>query len=199
MKLVFFNNSLNHHQVNVADEFYKLLGNDYAYVSTVACNKAGLKGGVDYSTRPYCILAGDSEEARLHALYLAKNAEVCVFGAVSLNYAIERAKSNPSGLAFELSERWLKRGWINILSPRLRKWWIAYQRYFRKANFYKLNASAFAALDHLKLHTYKGRMYKWGYFTHVDVDFDFEASRATCFYGKKAKGQRLQIHTFNVW
>jgi len=176
MKLVFFNNCLNHHQVNVADEFYKLLGDNYAYVATVACNKAGLKGGVDYSTQPYCILAGDSEEAKRHALELAKNAEVCVFGAESLNYAIERAKSNPSGLSFELSERWLKRGWINVLSPRLRKWWLAYQRYFRKANFYKLNASAFAAADHLKLHTYKGRMFKWGYFTHVDEDFDVEAS-----------------------
>ncbi|MDD5779494.1 MAG: glycosyltransferase [Bacteroidales bacterium] len=175
-RLVFFNNSLNHHQVNVADEFYKLLGDNYAYVATVAKNKAGLKGGVDYSTRPYCILAGDSEEARQHAVVLAKNAEVCVFGAESLNYAIERATLNPSGLSFELSERWLKRGWINILSPRLIRWWLAYQRHYRKANFYKLNASAFAAEDHLKLHTYKGRMFKWGYFTQVDEEFDVEAS-----------------------
>lgn len=160
----------------MADEFYKLLGDNYAYVATVAKNKAGLKGGVDYSTRPYCILAGDSEEARQHAVVLAKNAEVCVFGAESLNYAIERATLNPSGLSFELSERWLKRGWINILSPRLIRWWLAYQRHYRKANFYKLNASAFAAEDHLKLHTYKGRMFKWGYFTKVDEEFDVEAS-----------------------
>ena len=98
---------------------------------------------------------------------LARSAEVCVFGAESLKYAIERAKQPNCGLAFELSERWLKRGWINILSPRLIKWWIAYQRYFRSKQFFKLNASAFAASDHLKLFTYQNRCFKWGYFTQV--------------------------------
>ena len=176
-KLVFFNNSLNHHQVNVADEFYKLLGNDYAYVCTIDPEKAGLKGGSDYSTRPYCIIAASSSDNYNKAMSLALEAEVCVFGAESLSFAIERAKNNPKGLSFELSERWLKRGWINVLSPRFRTWWMAYMRYFRKANFYKLCASAFAAGDHYKLHTYRGKCFKWGYFTHVEEDFDVEASK----------------------
>lgn len=175
-RLVFFNNSLNHHQVNVADEFYKLLGNDYAYVCTIDPNKVGLKGGSDYSTRPYCIIAASSSDNYNKALSFAHEAEVCVFGAESLSFAIERAKNNPRGLSFELGERWLKRGWVNVLSPRFRTWWLAYMRYFRKANFYKLCASAFAAGDHYKLHTYKGKCFKWGYFTQVCEDFDVEAS-----------------------
>lgn len=175
-KLVFFNNSLNHHQVNVADELYKLLGDDYAYVCTIDPNIAGLKGGSDYSTRPYCIIAASSSDNYKKAMSLALEAEVCVFGAESLSFAIERAKNNPKGLSFELGERWLKRGWINVLSPRFRTWWLAYMRYFRKANFYKLCASAFAAGDHYKLHTYRGKCFKWGYFTHVEEDFDVEAS-----------------------
>lgn len=175
-KLVFFNNSLNHHQVNVADELYKLLGDDYAYVCTIDPNKAGLKGGSDYSTRPYCIIAASSPDNYLKAMSLAHNAEVCVFGAESLPFAIERAKNSPECLSFELGERWLKRGWVNVLSPRFRTWWIAYMRYFRKANFYKLCASAFAAGDHYKLHTYRGKCFKWGYFTNVDEDIDVEAS-----------------------
>ena len=177
MKLVFFNNSLNHHQVNVADEFYNILGGEYAYVSTVAKNKAGLKGGVDYSDRPYCIMAGDSKASLEKAMNLSKTADVCVFGAESLSYAIERAKKNPKGLSFELSERWLKRGWLNILSPRLIRWWVAYQRYFRNANFYKLNASAFAAKDHWSLLSYRNRCYKWGYFTERSNDLSIKEDR----------------------
>ena len=176
MKLAFFNNSLNHHQVHVADEFYRLLGEEYIYVSTIAHDKAGLKGGVDYSSRPYLLMSAESEKNRQRALDLARTADVCVFGAESLDFAIERAKQKDCGIAFELSERWLKRGWLNILSPRLQRWWWNYQTLFRFKPFYKLNASAFAAGDHARLLSYKGRCYKWGYFTQVDEDFDVEAS-----------------------
>ena len=63
MKLVFYCNYLNHHQVLVADELYKHLGYDYAFVATLPRNDKELKGGLDYSNRPYCILAGESNDA----------------------------------------------------------------------------------------------------------------------------------------
>ncbi len=127
-----------------------------------------LKGGKDYSAREYCVVASRDEAAMRYAMELARTAEVCVCGACSLEYAVERAKLPDCGLSFEFGERWLKRGWINVLSPHLRKWWWAYQTYFDSKPFYKLNASAFAASDHRKLHTYRGRCYKWGYFTVVE-------------------------------
>ena len=108
---------------------------------------------------------------------LVREAEVCVFGANSMEYALERVKQSECGLSFEFGERWLKRGWINVLSPHLRRWWLNYQRYFRHKPFYKLNASAFAAADHRKLHTYEGRCYRWGYFTAVPEKNEVEASR----------------------
>lgn len=165
MKLVFFSNSLNHHQVNVADEFYKILGQEYAFVTTIDTRKVELKGGVDYSSRPYCIKAGNEEEAHRKAMQLARTAKVCVFGAESLAYAIERAKTPNCGLSFELSERWLKRGLINILSPRLLRSMWHYHTLFRKKPFYKLCSSAFAASDQHKLFSYPNRCFKWGYFT----------------------------------
>lgn len=40
------------------DEFHKLLGADFCFVATLPRNEKELKGGIDYSIRPYCILAG---------------------------------------------------------------------------------------------------------------------------------------------
>lgn len=176
MKLVFYCNYLNHHQVLVADELYKHLGDNYAFVATLPRNDKELKGGVDYSSRPYCILAGESHEAHERAMELARTADVCVFGACSQEYAEERARLKDCGLSFEMGERWLKRGWLNVLSPTLRQWWMNYMRYYHKKPFYKLCSSAFVANDDNRLGAYRGRHFKWGYFTGVDCDFDVEAS-----------------------
>lgn len=175
-KLVFFSNYLNHHQVPLADAFFEILGDSYAFVATMPVDVEHLKGGKDYSSRLFCVVASKDVAARQHAMELARTAEVCVFGADSLEYAIERAKQPNCGLSFEFGERWLKRGWINVLSPHLQKWWWSYQRYFRNKPFYKLNASGFAAKDHQKLHTYQGRCYRWGYFTAIDEKKTVEAS-----------------------
>ena len=175
-KIVFFSNYLNHHQVPLADAFYELLGDDYAFVATMPVEAEQLKGGRDYSSRNYCISACQDSDQKANALRLAREAEVCVFGANSMEYALERARQSECGLSFEFGERWLKRGWINVLSPHLRRWWLNYQRYFRHKPFYKLNASAFAADDHRKLHTYEDRCYRWGYFTAVPEKVEVEAS-----------------------
>ena len=168
MKLVFFTNYLNHHQVLVADELYRLLGDEFRFVATLPVNENELKGGVDYSSRPYCILASETDEARDKVFSLAREAEACVFGACSQEFAVERAKHNPKGLSFEMGERWLKHGLLTFGSPVFRKWALNYIRYFRKANFHKLCCSSFTASDDAKLNAYVGRHYKWGYFTRVE-------------------------------
>lgn len=167
MTIVFYCNYLNHHQVAVADEMYGLLGEDFRFVATLPRDSSQLKGGGDYSSRPYCILAAETDDAHRAALELAESADVCVFGACSQEFAVQRAVRNPMGLSFEVGERWLKRSWLNVASPVLRAWWLNYRRYFRKANFYKLCSGAFVAGDDERLGCYKSRHYKWGYFTEV--------------------------------
>lgn len=176
MKLAFYCNHLNHHQVRVADELYKFLGSDYFFIATLSRNKDSLKGGIDYSSRPYCVLAVESYEAHEMAMELARTADVCVFGACSQEYAVERARQKNCGLSFEMGERWLKRGWINVLSPTLRRWWMNYMRYYHNKPFYKLCSSAFAAKDDNRLGAYQGKHFKWGYFTGVKTDINVEAS-----------------------
>lgn len=78
MMLVFYSVVLNHHQAPVADELYRLLGKDYAFVETVKLNDN--KGaGEDYSQRPYLIRAWDSDIMWQKAMNLAVTSDVCVF------------------------------------------------------------------------------------------------------------------------
>ena len=164
MKLVFFINYLNHHQIAIMDEFYSLLKGDFGVVLTLPKNEGELKGGHDYCSRIYCISAGEDILAQNKAFELSRSADVCVFGACSQKYAVERAKHNPQGLSFEMGERWLKKGLINLLSPRFITWYYNYLRYYRKAAFYKLCCSGFAAKDDMLVNAYKDRHFKWGYF-----------------------------------
>lgn len=165
MIITFFFNYLNHHQVLVADEMYKLLGDNFRFVATFPRNPDELKGGKDYSDRPYCILAGESATANARAHEYNKISDICVFGAAHLEWMRERAETGK--LSFEVSERWLKKGWMNVLSPRLLNWWWLYQTTLKNKPFYKLCASAFAAQDDEKLGCYRNRHFKWGYFTKV--------------------------------
>lgn len=177
MKVTFFINYLNHHQVLVADEMHRLLGDDFRFVATFPRNPCELKGGIDYSTRPYCLLAAENHEHNELAHKLNLSSDVCVFGAGNLEWERERASTNK--LSFEISERWFKRGWINVFSPRLLKWWWLYQTKLCCKSFYKLCASGFTASDCNRLLTFRNRCYRWGYFTSVpDIKDEkyFEAS-----------------------
>lgn len=172
MKLVFFCNYLNHHQVLVADALFDILGENYAFVATKPASPALLKGGADYSvSRSYCIRAYEGGPALEKAILLAREAEVCVFGADAMIFAVERAKSvssKSSQLSFEIAERWLKKGLLNFASPRLLKWLYYYHKYYKKAGFYRLCASAYTKVDDKTLHAYDNRWYKWGYFTKTN-------------------------------
>ena len=84
MELTFFMNYLNHHQVLVADLLYEKLGDQFCFVVTLPVDLSEMKGGSDYSSRPYCIIASKNRESHEYAMFLARNSQTCVFGANSL-------------------------------------------------------------------------------------------------------------------
>lgn len=173
MKLVFFCNVLNHHQADVADEFYKLLHEKYAFVETTNClHDKGVTE--DYSKRPYLLRSWKSKKSYEKAMFLALNADVCVFsGYEALQF--ERARMRKGLLSFDMGERMLKRGWLNLFSPRILKMVMSYHLgSWRKKPIYKLCSGGFVASDQYKLKTYLGKCYKWGYFTNVK---DFKSER----------------------
>lgn len=172
MKLVFYSVVLNHHQAPVADEFYKLLGDEYCFVELI--NLGDTKGATDdYSKRPYLLRAWESTESLKKAMELARTAECCVFGGTdALSYEKERMKLGL--LSFEMGERWLKQGIKSFASPRLWQWLKTYYLGgWNNKPLYKLCCSAFCSIDHYRLGTFKGKSYKWGYFTSISEDYSY--------------------------
>lgn len=176
MKVVFFSVILNNHQVNIADALWELTGHSYCFVELANLSGKHRKGSTcDYSKRPYLLQAWGSSEAFDKAMHLARTAECCVFSGVqSLPFQKERMKVGL--LSFDMSERWLKRGILNAFSPAVFKMWLSYHwGNWREKPLYKLCCSAFAAEDQYKLSTFRGKCYKWGYFTEIEK-FDVETT-----------------------
>ena len=168
MKLVFYSIILNNHQANVADELWELTHHSYCFVELVKPNDSNIKGGVDnYGSRPYLLRAWESTENYRKAMALAMTADCCVFSGLPA-LPFEKARMKKGLLSFDMSERWLKRGWGNILSPAISRMFLAYHLGgWKYKPIYKLCCSAFAAEDQRKLLTFKDKCYKWGYFTRV--------------------------------
>lgn len=171
MFLTFFANRLNSHQTPVSDELYHMTDGNFCFVELCPPNEQSKKGStIDFSQRPYLLKAWESNEKTEIAKNLALESDVAVFGAESLDYEVLRMKTSAK-LSFEMSERWLKRGVLNLLSPRLIKYQWYYHTCFYNKPLYKLCAGAYSANDQYLMHSFKDKCYKWGYFTKVDKFF----------------------------
>ena len=174
MTITFFTNFINHHQMPLSEELYRLTDGNYYLVETEPIYDWLKTGGYsDLSYKPYVIQAWKSDDEANKADAVLKKSDVVLYNPnEGLKYGVAAAKMGK--LCFEVSERWLKRGWINILSPRLlRNMWY-YHTLFKYKPVYKLCSSAFGAADQYKLFSYKNKCYKWGYFTKVDDEFEVE-------------------------
>jgi len=165
MKITFVSNFLNHHQTPVADELYRRLGDGYRFISTTETPESFLKSGYpDCRAFPYNILAYESEEKRGEAQRFVDEADAVIIGSAPYSWVEKRVEAGKQ--TFIYSERWFKRVPRNYFSPGLWKSLFKYHfRWSRKPNVSVLCASAFLPKDLDFLGLYKGRRYKWGYFT----------------------------------
>lgn len=165
--LVFISNYFNHHQVPLSQELYNLCGGEYRFIELEEMPQSFKDSGYpSYDDCPMLIQAWRTKENMRIAKNLVLTAEVVIYGSIK-SYRWITSRLNAGKLTFECGERWLKRGWLNVLSPRLiRAQWLYHTNYYDKP-LYRLNASAFASVDLEKLHSFKGRCFKWGYFTSV--------------------------------
>ncbi len=171
--IVFVSNFLNHHQFPVASILYEKTDGQYRFIETEPMPDWIKKGGYsEYENLPWLIRSWKSKETLTEAERLVENADVVVF-CNNLFLPVIRKRLEAGRLTFDFGERWLKRGLVNLLSPRLLKAQYYYHRYFYNKPLYRLNSSAYAANDFKLMHSFKDKMYKWGYFTVVP-DLDVE-------------------------
>ena len=165
MKIVFLTNYVNHHQIPLADEFYKLLGSDYTYVAFENLPNWLKKGGYQEIERPYILKAYEKDKILLDSRELVMEADVVIIGAASDDWVLDRILAGK--LTFRYNERWFKsKPWF-LSGPRA--WLSFYKRHIRFKNkpLYMLAASAYTANDVYAIGAYKNKCYKWGYFTEV--------------------------------
>ena len=175
MKVAFFTNFINHHQVPIADELYGALGENYTFVAMEDVPQSFRNSGYqDYSSRPY-LLKAYLEENMGEARRLAEESDVVIIGSASDEWIEKRLKHNK--LTIRYNERWFKDGYHHLLSPRALWYYYRYHTRYRNSNLYMLCASAYTSSDAAKVFAYPNKCFKWGYFTKVE-EFDFETSRS---------------------
>lgn len=183
MTITFYSNFINHHQVPVADELYKILGSKYSFVSTMPLPQSFKDNGYpDYSEKPYLVNAYINKENQQKALELGLSSDIVIIGSASDIYIKERLKSNK--LTFRYSERWFKTIGFHLLSPKLWFIWYKYHTKYRNKKLYMLCSSAYTVNDVSKIMAYPDKCYKWGYFPEVkplDIDKILENKRNDCF------------------
>lgn len=163
MKVVFFTNYINHHQVHLADEFYKLTNQQYYLIENMPMPEFRQKLGYADYNRPYVIQAWKDKRQCELAMKIGMAADIGITGSAPWNYAILRLRKGK--ITFNYEERVLKRGLINAFSPEVFKSMMI--AWALQKNHYTLCASAYNANDMKTLHAFNNKCYKWAYFTEV--------------------------------
>ncbi len=167
MKITFFSNFLNHHQLPFCQEMRKILGNDFVFVATEPVEKERLAMGYkdmsllyDFSINSY-----QDEDSYEKALYLGYHSDIVIIGSAPEIFIRKRLAEDKITLKYR--ERVMKRGIWQAFDPRVIWYmWESYARYKNK-RVYLLCASAYTACDMNLYGAFPNKMYKWGYFPEV--------------------------------
>lgn len=162
MKLVIVTDGLGMHVYSTADQYYKILGKNFTYISV---RKPGKTGGIhklgemgkSYD-RSYLFNAWESETNEIIARHIVNDADVVIAGSYSFPFIKERLMAGK--LTFQSGERWLKRP---ILSPKGYRTLYQTLYKYQNPNFYFLSYGAYGANDARCLHLFKNRVYKGAY------------------------------------
>lgn len=181
MKVTFYSNYINDHQIPFCEEMYKHLGNDYTFVATEQMDEERIRMGFkDLSDNfSYVIKSYKDKESYDKALKLGLNSDVVIIGSAPEVFIEERLKQNKT--TFRYCERYFKEGRWRILDPRVLYARYKYDYRYRNKNLYMLCAGAYTAPDCRFIHSYPGRTFKWGYFPTVkkydDIDKLLESKK----------------------
>lgn len=168
MKLTFFSNFLNHHQLPLCKEFIKHVGDqNFHFVSSERIHEERAKMGYeDMNVKyPFVVRSYESKEQMDEAIRLAHDSDVVIMGTTFRPVLEIRAKENKLTLLFQ--ERMFKNGTWHRFIPTTACTIYKTSIKYRKNNLYILCASAYAADDYSLCGFPRSKCLKWGYFPEV--------------------------------
>lgn len=173
MRITFYSNFLNHHQLPFCMEMVKLLGNGFKFIATEPTHQERLAMGYHDINEQYefCICSYKDNDSYNVALKLGVDSDVVIIGSAPNVFIEERLVNNK--LTFRYSERIFKKGRWHILSPRTMMSLIFNHTRYINNKLYMLCASAYTSSDFAMAGAYLGKTYKWGYFPQV-IEYDVD-------------------------
>lgn len=178
MKVAFFSNFLNHHQLPFCQEMITLLGsNNFVFVANGSSNPNCIALGYDEMNYkfPFVLRAYESEKEQARAIEIAKTYDVAIIGAFSDAFLKERMKKNL--LTFVFTERFFRDyGKNRGLGYEFRTGLEVFRKYtiYRSKPLYFLCAGAYVHQDLKRCGFPVKKCFKWGYFPeamHYGEDF----------------------------
>jgi len=170
MKIVFYSNFLNHHQLPLCMEFIKREDIQFTFVATEKIPQERLDMKYEDMNKKYSFVLCSYENFKNEkkALELAESADIVIIGSAPSYYIENRLKKN-NKLTFRFCERSLKKGtWRRFIPKTYQKIYNDYIKY-KKYNLYILGASAYTANDLVLCGFPKEKCYRWGYFPETNI------------------------------
>lgn len=165
MKVAFFSNYLNHHQLPFCLAMNRKTNGQFTFVATTPIPNFRVKLGYRDMNReyPFVLTTYDNKENAKRAMQIAVESDAIIIGSAPECYIRERIKHKK--LTFEYSERIYKSGiprGINIVKSLGSV--IKHHTCYIHLPVYMLCASCYTARDFALSGAYIGKTYKWGYF-----------------------------------
>lgn len=167
MRLTIVSNYINHHQIPMADELYKRLGADFAFIQTEPMEEDRVKmgWGSEVNSIPYLKLY---YEEGGQCARLVMESDIVVFGGVEDESYI-KPRLDAGKIVIRASERLYREGQWKSVSPRGRRKKYEDHGRYADAPVYLLCHGAYVASDFEIIHAYPGKKFVWGYFPAVNI------------------------------
>lgn len=162
MNIIFLSNYFTHHQKPFSDEMYQLLGNNYTFIETEKMSEERKNLGWGMKEYPSYVVSLNmlNNDYKWYQKRIL-DAEIVITGSAPESIVMERKRKGKIILRY--SERPLKTGNSTWKYPaRLLKWHLKNPMW---KPIYMLCASAYTAADYANFGLFKGKCFKWGYFT----------------------------------
>ena len=165
MKVAFFSNFLNHHQLPMCQEFIAQ-GVDFTFVATESIPFERLNMGYeDMNAYPFVLRAYESQENEQIAFEIARTYDLVIIGSAPLAYINARMEENL--ITFRFCERPLKKGrWRRFIPPVWKKLSNEYIKHKNK-NLFIIGSSAYTKPDLVFCGFDGKKCFNWGYFPEV--------------------------------